>query len=108
MLRRVTDLFLNDADRLTDQQIDLFDDVLGFLIVKIENKVRAELSDRLAAIKNAPVNVVRALANDDDIRVARPVLSSSPRLNAEDLIGVAKIKSRGHQLAISVRRRIDA
>jgi len=27
--RRVTDLFVADADRLTDQQIEVFDDILG-------------------------------------------------------------------------------
>ena len=30
-LRRVTDLFLNDADRLNEAQIGLFDDVLCHL-----------------------------------------------------------------------------
>ena len=28
-LRRITDLFVSDADRLNDQQIDVFDDVLS-------------------------------------------------------------------------------
>ena len=30
-LRRITDLFVSDADRLNDLQIDVFDDVLGHL-----------------------------------------------------------------------------
>ena len=33
-LRRVTDLLLSDADRLNDDQIAVFDDVLGRLIEK--------------------------------------------------------------------------
>ena len=33
-LRRITDLFVADADRLNDQQIDVFDDILGHLIKK--------------------------------------------------------------------------
>jgi hypothetical protein len=36
-LRRVTDLFLNDADRLNEEQITVFDDVLCLLIRKIED-----------------------------------------------------------------------
>ena len=43
-LRRVTDLFLNDADRLNEAQVGLFDDVLCHLIKRIETKALAELS----------------------------------------------------------------
>jgi uncharacterized protein (DUF2336 family) len=54
-LRRITDLFLTDAGRLSDQQITVFDDVLGHLIETIESKARAELSARLAPVDNAPM-----------------------------------------------------
>ncbi|HTP92554.1 MAG TPA: hypothetical protein VMJ52_12510, partial [Xanthobacteraceae bacterium] len=40
-LRRITDLFVADADRLNDQQIDVFDDVLGHLIKRIEARALA-------------------------------------------------------------------
>ena len=52
-LRRVTDLFVSDADRLNDEQIDVFDDVLGHLIKRIEGKALAELSRRLGPVNNA-------------------------------------------------------
>jgi hypothetical protein len=42
-LRRITDLFVADADRLNDQQIDVFDDVLNHLIKRIEGRALAEL-----------------------------------------------------------------
>jgi len=35
MLRQVTDLFLSEADRLNEEQIGVFDDVLGQLIERI-------------------------------------------------------------------------
>jgi hypothetical protein len=73
-LRRITDLFVADADRLNDQQIDVFDDVLGHLIKRIEGKALAELSRRLGPINNAPIEVVRRLARDDNIAVAEPIL----------------------------------
>src|ERR1039458_10341393 len=79
-LRRITDLFVADADRLNDQQIDVFDDVLGHLIKRIEGKALSELSRRLGPINNAPVEVVQRLARDDDIAVAEPVLKQSARL----------------------------
>jgi uncharacterized protein (DUF2336 family) len=105
-LRRITDLFVADADRLSDKQIDVFDDVLGHLIKRIEGKALAELSRRLGPINNAPIDVVRRLARDDNIAVAEPILKTSTRLNDNDLIEIASTKPREHLLAISARPQI--
>jgi uncharacterized protein (DUF2336 family) len=105
-LRRITDLFVADADRLSDQQIDVFDDVLGHLIKRIEAKALAELSRRLAPINNAPIDVVRRLARDDNIVVAEPILAASARLCDNDLIEIANTKTQAHLLAISARPQI--
>jgi uncharacterized protein (DUF2336 family) len=107
-LRRITDLFVSEADRLNDQQIDVFDDVLGHLIKRIETKALAELSRRLGPINNAPVEIVRRLARDDNIAVAEPVLTQSARLNDKDLIEIATTKTPAHLLAISGRSQIGA
>src|ERR1700761_2081785 len=98
-LRRVTDLFVASADRFTDQQIDVFDDVLGHLIKRIEAKALVELSQRLAPINTAPNHVIQQLARDDDISVAGPVLTQSRRLTDHDLIEIANTKAQGHLLA---------
>jgi len=102
-LRRVTDLFLNEAERLNEQQIAVFDDVLVHLTQRIELKARVELSTVLAPLANAPIEVVRRLANDDEIAVAHPVLTQSNRLTESDLVEIAKSKSQEHLLAISGR-----
>jgi uncharacterized protein (DUF2336 family) len=102
-LQRITALVLNGAKSYSDAHVDVFDDVFGLLIEEIQTKVRAELSRHLAPIGNAPVNVLRTLANDDDIAVAGPVLIYAPRLAETDLVGVAKTKSQAHLQAISAR-----
>ena len=102
-LRRVTDLFVADADRLSDQQIDVFDNVLGHLIKRIEGKALAELSRRLGPINNAPIDVVRRLARDDNIVVAEQILTTSARLSDTDLIEIASTKTQTHLMAISAR-----
>src|SRR5438105_15183132 len=79
-LRRVTDLFLNGAVDYSDEQIGLFDDVFQCLIEHIETSARALLANRLAPIDIAPPHTIRALAFDDLIEVAGPVLSQSMRL----------------------------
>ena len=73
MLTRITTLFLQGASRFKDEHVQVFDDVLGRLIAEIESKARAELSRRLAPVGNAPMQVVRTLATDDDIAVAGPM-----------------------------------
>src|SRR6185437_2015327 len=103
-LRRVTDLFINGAVDFSDEQIGLFDDVFQCLIVHIEASAKALLANRLAPIDTAPPRTVRALALDDLIEVAAPVLSRSERLDDETLMETARNKSQAHLLAISTRR----
>lgn len=91
-LRRVTDLFLGGADRFNDEQIGVFDDVLGHLIRKIEARALIELSVRLAPLDNAPIEAVRQLARHDAIAVAGPVLAESARLTTADLVEIAQRK----------------
>lgn len=103
ILERVTTLFLEGASRFNEEHIHLFDDVFSKLIEEIETKARAELSRRLAPVANAPREVVRRLARDDDIAVAGPVLAQSLRLADEDLLDIAGSKGQGHLFAISGR-----
>jgi len=106
-LRRVTDLLLSHADQYDPEQIALFDDVLLRLMGHIETRVLAELGQRLAPVANAPVGVIRHLANHDEITVAGPVLKDSQRLTSPDLVEIASAKSQDHLLAISHRAEID-
>jgi uncharacterized protein (DUF2336 family) len=106
-LRRVTDLFLGDADRLNEAQVKVFDDVLCHLITRIESKAVAELSARLAPVDNSPIEVIRRLARDDEIAIAGPVLTQSTRLSTDDLVEIAQTKGQAHLLAISGRSRLE-
>jgi uncharacterized protein (DUF2336 family) len=103
MLRRVTDLFLHDGERLSDEQVKVFDDVLCFLIARVETRARAELAKRLAPIDYAPFEVIEHLAFDDQIEVAADVLTNSSRLGTEALVKIASTKGQEHLLAISAR-----
>ncbi|HUC48495.1 MAG TPA: DUF2336 domain-containing protein [Xanthobacteraceae bacterium] len=104
MLRHVTDLFIVSADRLSDGEVALFDDVLNRLIVDIEIAAKALLAMRLAPIANAPPRTVCKLAFDDAIEVAGPILIQSERLDDAALIEAATKKGQAHMLAIAQRR----
>src|SRR5437763_10724715 len=105
-LRRVAGLFAEGASRFNDEHVQLFGDVLTRLIDDVDIEARVELSHRLAPIANAPSALVRRLAHDDDIAVARPVLKQSQRIEQSDLLEIAEEKTQAHLLALSKRRRI--
>jgi uncharacterized protein (DUF2336 family) len=107
MLSRITDLFVGEAHRYSAVQVHLFDEVMAKLTVAIEAKARAKLSIRLADVPNAPTGVIRMLAFDDDIEIARPVLTGSARLADADLVANAKSKSQQHLAAIAERKSLS-
>lgn len=102
-LRQVTDLFLHEGDRLSDDQVQVFDDVLCILIARVESRAKAELSQRLAPLDYAPFEVIQHLARDSDIAVAGAVLANSSRLRTSDLVEIASTRGQDHLLAISGR-----
>ena len=103
-LRRLTDLFVLGSARYTGEQIALFDDVMGRLIDEVEVSARAVFGNRLSVLPNAPPKVMRELAMDSSIEVARPVLMHSEQIDDVTLVQSAKTKSQDHLLAISQRK----
>jgi len=106
VLQRVTDLFAAGSRGYSGEQIALFDDVLQRLAADIEVKARAQLAGRLAAMEQVPPRLVRALAFDDEIAVAGPVLTHSRQLSDADLVENASSKSQEHLLAIAQRLKL--
>src|SRR5579875_3773341 len=102
-LRAVTKLFLANAPGLSEDKVEIFDTVFQSLVDKIDHNCLMELSECLAPIDNAPRRIIKRLASDPEIRVARPVLVQSPRLSTDDLVELAQTQSQAHLLAISKR-----
>jgi uncharacterized protein (DUF2336 family) len=109
---RVTALFLASAELYNDEQIALFGDVFERLINTIELRALAdvgarialaELSTQLAPLPQAPASVIGRLARHEEIDVARPVLTESPRLSNDDLVEIARSRGEQHLIAIAGR-----
>jgi len=109
---RVTALFLASAEHYNDEQIALFGDVFERLINTIELRALAdvgarialaELSTQLAPLPRAPASVIGRLARHEEIDVARPVLTESPRLSNDDLVEIARSRGEQHLIAIAGR-----
>jgi uncharacterized protein (DUF2336 family) len=107
ILKSVTDLFLAGRDRITEEVSSVFDDVIVRLVDHVESRARVELSWDLAPIANAPSNVIRRLAGDDDITVAGPVLAQSPRLTDQTLVEIAERKGQSHLSKIAERTQLS-
>jgi uncharacterized protein (DUF2336 family) len=107
ILMQVADLFIRDSARYSDDEIDLFDDIIIRLATEIEISTRSLLAQRLAPVAKAPVNIMRMLASDDEIKVAFPVLAQSERIDEAVLVQSARSKSQEHLLAISRRRTLS-
>lgn len=106
-LGRITDLFVHWADALDTEQVALFDGVIQRFAAAIEIRARIELATRLARMPNAPPGTILSLANDE-IVVARPVLTVSPRLDDQALMAIALDRGRDHMLAICERPAVSA
>lgn len=102
LLRRITDVFLQDPTEYSTQQSHYFGEIMRELAYDLESKVREELANRLASEASAPHGVIRALANDE-IEVAKPVLTQSPVLTQDDLIEISQTQAQGHLMAITKR-----
>ncbi len=108
VLRRVTDLFVSGSEEFTAEDLAMFDGVILRLATAIEQSARALLARRLAPIRNSPPQIIRALAFDDAIDVAGPVLAQSARLDDATLVEIVRTKGQGHMLAISHRGSLSA
>ena len=104
ILRRVTDLFVVGSGRFSEDQVELFDNVMAKLVENVEQAARAQFGTRLAKLSDAPTKIIRQLAFDEAIEVAGPVLLHSGRLDDGALIEAARSKGQEHLLAISGRK----
>jgi len=106
-LTRMTDLFAAGSSHYSAQQVELFGEVFKALVAVIELKTRTKLARHLATSPDAPAALVRALASDETIAVAAPVLSRSTVLSEDDLAVSASTQSQGHLFAIAQRQAIS-
>jgi uncharacterized protein (DUF2336 family) len=95
-----------NADRLSEGEWTLALDILRTMAADAETIVRQALATSLQHSKHLPRDVALALARDD-AAVALPVLSSSPVLTDDDLIGVLAEGNGTKQVAIAKRPEVS-
>lgn len=88
---------------ISEHEMEMIADVLIALLRQAEIDLREALSERLCALDNIPLRLVLEFANDE-ISVARPILSTSEVLKDDDLIYIIKSKSSKYWQAIATRK----
>ncbi len=83
-------------------EFEIAADIVRALIRETEADIRRRLAERLAETPDAPRELVVALANDE-ISIARPLLTMSAALADADLVEIIRQRGQAHRLAIANR-----
>lgn len=82
-------------------------EVIGILAADRTARVRQVIAESLRHSNDAPLEVIQQLARDAEIKVAGPILESSPLLTDDELISIIRSKPiQGALEAIARRRRL--
>jgi len=108
MLREICDLFLAHAPACRADQVSVFGEVMMALVVIVRRDALVELSGKLAPVDNAPSQVARRLARDDDMAIAGPMLTLSKALTDSDLAEIVANKGPSHLKAVLKRPQLGA
>lgn len=106
LLREVTDLFFETTGSRNERETDLFGDVLKLVADEMQDGVLAELAERFADADDAPVGLMRDLANHA-FEVAAPVLQRSKVLDEQTLLGIVANQSQQHIKAVAQREDVS-
>lgn len=96
----ITDLFASTDLSVREQE--MVADIMITMLRQAELDLRTAIAERVATLEKAPLRVVLYLSNDD-IDVARPVLSNSPVLEDMDLMYLIQTQKSAYWQAIATR-----
>jgi uncharacterized protein (DUF2336 family) len=102
LLNDVTDMFFSSQSDRSDLESNMFGDLMAKVAYELDVEVRKDLSARFTD-GSAPRKLAVALANDEEISVAAPILRNSASLTQADLIAVVEKQGDAHRLWVTKR-----
>lgn len=106
LLRRVAEAYTTHAEPPVATEQYLFNEVVSKLVEKIGGADRAAAAITLATMKKLPDDVVRTLASDADIAVARPMIRDYEAMPEGILVDIARTGSQEHLRVIAARNEV--
>ncbi|MEM1364380.1 MAG: DUF2336 domain-containing protein [Pseudomonadota bacterium] len=107
LVDQLADMFLGDDTDHTDNEEELFTDVMTDLINGVDQDAQIRVANKFADADATPRPMARRLAFNDEPEVAAPVLERSNVLTEDDLVEVAESKSEDHLMAITKRPQLS-
>jgi uncharacterized protein (DUF2336 family) len=107
LLRKISDLFFAGIDDHSESENSLFNEVIEHIVDQVSREAKIDVATNLATLPGFPLPVVRKLANDGDIDIARPVIRGALGLTDFDLIDIGRKASDGHLDAIAGRAQLS-
>ncbi|MDX2274662.1 MAG: DUF2336 domain-containing protein [Hyphomonadaceae bacterium] len=102
LLREVTELFFERSAERSQREAALFDEVLQLVAAEMQDEVLAELAEVFADAPDAPIGLMRDLANHA-YPIAGKVLERSPVLDDTTLLQIVNYQSQAHIKAVAQR-----
>lgn len=106
LLREITDLFFERRADRNQAEAALFDDVLQLVAAEMQEGILAELAEVFADAHDAPVGLMRDLANHA-FPVASQVLQRSPVLDDQTLMQIVNYQSQSHIKVVAQRKDVS-
>lgn len=106
VLRLATEIFFDSKSERTAEQCSMLDTLLCTIADGMQEGVLIELAERFADAPDAPLQLMRDLANHA-LPIAEPILRRSPTLSDEDLIRLVRTHSATHARVIAQRPRVS-
>lgn len=104
LLRRTTATLIDKINELSDHHLTIFDDVILSLALDVDAETRAELSERLADLARGPKKTLHALALDESLRVAKPLIERSACLDDDTLLAIIQNQNEACLTLLAKRR----
>lgn len=106
VLRLATELFFEKGPERSATQSAMLDELLSTIAEGMQEGVLIELAERFADAPNAPLQLMRDLANHT-LPIAEPILRRSLVLSDDDLLRVIKARSAAHARVVAQRVRVS-
>ena len=106
VLRLATELFFEKRPDRSPAQTAMLDELLCTIADGMQEGVLIELAERFADAPNAPVQLMRDLANHA-LPIAEPILRRSLALGDDDLLRIIRARSAAHTRVVAQRARVS-
>jgi len=103
LLRKISDLFFAGIDMHSEAETSLFNEVIERIVDQISGDAKIDVATNFATLPGFPLPVVRKLAHDNNIEIARPVIRGALGLTDLDLIEIGRKAYDQHLDAIAGR-----